>query len=150
MTEVMTPRWLRLISLLRTYSLNWVESTPPPQEAVISKPLCCSRSRTWRTQKFPNTHQIIILSYSTNSKHLIYTSVQSLGSVRFFMDLNEVSYIHQGCIYLIKKVIYFCDGKAGFSAAIIPVFSATWFFRDYSKIVGFGAQVMIKIVRCAA
>ncbi len=63
-----------------------------------------------------------------------------------------VSYAHQGCIYLIKNtvkhyfygillqfqttvlyfnillnVIYSCDGKTEFSAAITPVCSVTWF-----------------------
>ncbi len=67
--------------------------------------------------------------------------------------LKEVSYAHQGCIYLIKNtvktlllwntvtissnsffyfnillnVIYYCDGKTEFSAAITPVYSVTWF-----------------------
>ncbi len=33
----------------------------------------------------------------------IYTAVESLGSVGFFMFFKEVSYAHQGCIYLIKN-----------------------------------------------
>lgn len=39
-------RWLPLPSLCRKYSVNWDESTPPPHEQVIQKPLRWSRSRT--------------------------------------------------------------------------------------------------------
>lgn len=37
---------LPLLSLLRMYSLNCEESTPPPHEHVIQNPLSCSRSNT--------------------------------------------------------------------------------------------------------
>lgn len=37
-----------LPSLCRMYSLNWDESTPPPHEHTIQKPLCCNRSNTCR------------------------------------------------------------------------------------------------------
>lgn len=40
------PRGVRRSSRRSTYSLNWDESTPPPQEPTTSKPRCCSRSRT--------------------------------------------------------------------------------------------------------
>ncbi len=33
------------------------------------------------------------------------------------------------------NVVYFCDGKAEFSAAITPVFSVTWSFRNHSKML---------------
>lgn len=42
---------LPLPSLCRMYSLNWEESTPPPHEHVIQKPLCCNRSKTCRRTK---------------------------------------------------------------------------------------------------
>ncbi len=72
-----------------------------------------------------------------------------LASVRFFYVLKEVSYAHQGCIYLIKNTIetlilwillpfkitdfYFisCDIKLIFS--IFSVFSVTWSFRNHSN-----------------
>lgn len=49
MTEGM--RGVRLSSRRRTYSLNWDESTPPPQEPTISNPRCCNRSRTCEDNK---------------------------------------------------------------------------------------------------
>ncbi len=33
-----------------------------------------------------------------------------------------------------KSKMYSCDGKAEFSAAITPVFSVTWSFRNHSNI----------------
>ncbi len=48
------------------------------------------------------------------------------GLVRFFFFFKEVSYSHQDCIYLIKNVIYFCDGKAEFSGAFTPYLSVIW------------------------
>ncbi len=38
------------------------------------------------------------------------------------------------CYFIIfQNVIYSFDGKAEFSAAITPVFSVTWSFRNHSK-----------------
>lgn len=34
-----------------TYSLNWEESTPPPQEALMVKPFWKRRSRTYRKRQ---------------------------------------------------------------------------------------------------
>ncbi len=33
--------------------------------------------------------------------------------------------------FLFQNVFYSCDGKAEFSAAIIPVFIVTWFLKKY-------------------
>ncbi len=86
---------------------------------------------------------------------LMYFTFQTFGVCTF---LKEVSWDHQGCMYLIKNTVkqkycelllkckitvyldilkcnYFCDGKAEFSAAIItPAFSFTRFFRNRSNI----------------
>lgn len=42
--------WLCRRSRHRTYSLNWDESTPPPQDALMLKPFWKRRSRTCRRQ----------------------------------------------------------------------------------------------------
>ncbi len=60
------------------------------------------------------------------------------------MFWKEVSYVvHQDCIYLIKNTdncflfvyVFKCVGKAKFSAAITPVFSVTWSFRNHSNML---------------
>lgn len=43
---VLVTDWLGRRSRHRTYSLNWEESTPPPQEALTVKPFWKRRSRT--------------------------------------------------------------------------------------------------------
>ncbi len=69
---------------------------------------------------------------------ITYTTIQKFGVSNILMFLKEVSYIHQGCIYLIKitvkivkkknwnikklhyyvsifeNVSYYCNGKADF------------------------------------
>ncbi len=56
---------------------------------------------------------------------LIYSNVQKLGEGNCF--LFE---------YVLKcTVIYSCDGKAEFSAAITPVISVTWSFRNHSNML---------------
>lgn len=47
---------LPLPSLCRMYSLNWDESTPPPHEHVIQKPLCWNRSKTCRRTNKRQNH----------------------------------------------------------------------------------------------
>ncbi len=87
---------------------------------------------------------------------LCYTLLfKSLGLARFLNALKEVSYAHQ-TIYLIKNTVIlwnstaielfslfyyilicnlFLSCKAEFSAAITPVSSVTWFFRNYSNML---------------
>ncbi len=42
--------------------------------------------------------------------------------------------------YMLESVIYSCDGKSEFTAAITPVFSVTWSFRKHSHMLLSGAQ----------
>ncbi len=47
-------------------------------------------------------HTVVIPWYSKVSK---YTTIQKFEVSKIFLFLKEVSYAHQGCIYLIKKKI---------------------------------------------
>lgn len=49
---VLVMDWLGRRSRHRTYSLNWDESTPPPQEALMVKPFWKRRSRTCGKRQF--------------------------------------------------------------------------------------------------
>lgn len=61
-------------SLRRMYSLNWEESAPPPQEAVIQKPLCCNRSNTC---SHSYTHTTVICDKQLLSKTFRYFPQQN-------------------------------------------------------------------------
>ncbi len=53
-------------------------------------------------------HLIVNVTFSFIFKCIFY--VQKIGVCKiFFMFLKEVSYAHQGVIYLIKKSIIFCE-----------------------------------------
>lgn len=85
--------------------------------------------------------------------------IEMIHNVRLFLK-KKVSYVHQGYMYLIKKyckivllwniiakkknglvfwkfwnIIYFCTDKVEFLAAITPVFSVTWSFRNLNMLV---------------
>ncbi len=87
----------------------------------------------------------------------IWTAVHLIIVCSF---LKDISYAHQGCIYLIENtvkqfnceillqfkisvfyfnifenIIYSCVGKAEFSAAITSAFSVTWSFRNPSNML---------------
>ncbi len=80
----------------------------------------------------------------------------------FYCTIKVVNYSKKHCdiaqfkiiIYfnIFWNVIYFCDGKAEFSAVITPVFSVTWSFRNRSNIL-VGAQetfIIISVENCCA
>jgi len=50
-----------------------------------------------------------------------------------------------GLLYYKLIVIYSCDGKAEFSAAITPVFSVTWSFRKHFNMLITGTVVLLII-----
>ncbi len=50
--------------------------------------------------------------------------------MKYYYNKNEF------CIFIyLKHFIYSCDGKADISAAIAPVFSVTWSFRNQSNLL---------------
>ncbi len=106
-------------------------------------------------------------------KNCIWKSYHSKvwGCYNVSMFFKEVSYAHPGCTYLIKNtvktvilwhfitisnncflfyfilkcnVILWC--KAQFSAAITPVFSVTWYFRNHSNMLIGARQSFLIIV----
>ncbi len=92
--------------------------------------------------------EIVIAVCDLCKKHILISFssyklvVKSVGSVRLFMFLKEVSSAHQGCIYLIKKYIkkhkyceillqckitsFFSVMRSCIFSIITPVFSVTW------------------------
>ncbi len=60
----------------------------------------------------------------------------NFGTTRYIE--KKIIYTHITCVLFkyIFYLIYFCDGKAEFSAAITSVFSVTWSFRnDYDMLI---------------
>lgn len=65
--------WLALPHLHRMYSLNREESTPPPHEHVIQKPLCCNRSSTCSHMDINSNKQELELTVDPDTTDIQYT-----------------------------------------------------------------------------
>ncbi len=86
-----------------------------------------------------------------NIHHLcMYTNVQNVGSVRLFsMFLKEISFAHQGCIYMIRNTVKqsYCEILLQFKRTVFyfiyyfpvmakvkcTVFNVTWSLRNHSN-----------------
>ncbi len=55
--------------------------------------------------------------------------MKSLRKLRYTLVFNNLFLLS------FNKVFYFCDGRAGFSAVITPVFSVTRSFRNHSNML---------------